>query len=405
MLGNPLYLFAISGLIIPIAIHLLSRKEGKVIKLGSVRHVLETSTQQFKGIKLNEILLLLLRCAMIIVFSLLLSGLQCTQVDKQKWVLIEKGLERLQVMNPLLDSLDKEGYDLHWLAEGFPDLKDSTRVKADVNYWKLAEQLKQVNLSQPIIFSKNNVNNFKGLRVSLPANIRWISQPMDAIKFPVRAVQLSRDSVLLIIGHTDSKQTDFTSEIISANASPIGITAPDSIDVLLVSDIEFNYDKKIIQAALQAIEKILPLKIKRVEADPSKAMSLKAEWCIWLSARKPVDINFGRTIIIHPLASNDLIIQTGPKKWCITKRLKEGVALDNNLTLQLAYLFFADRTQDELISLPDQRMIADSLAWDHQAAAGKVKASMSGTHADKILFVLLLGLLLVERITSYKKNQ
>ena len=59
--AQPIMLWALAGLSIPIAIHLLSRKEGKVIYLGSLRHLRETSTQQFRGIKLNEILLLVLR--------------------------------------------------------------------------------------------------------------------------------------------------------------------------------------------------------------------------------------------------------------------------------------------------------------------------------------------------------
>src|SRR5258707_10816615 len=127
MFGNPAYLFALAGLVIPVVIHFLSRKEGKVIKLGSVRHVVETSTQQFKGIKLNEIILLLLRCAMVTVFSLLLSGLRCSYQGKEKWTIVEKGLAGLPHLQSVLDSLKNDGYSLRLLANGFPDLKDSSQ--------------------------------------------------------------------------------------------------------------------------------------------------------------------------------------------------------------------------------------------------------------------------------------
>src|SRR6185369_8789098 len=110
MFSNPLYLFALAGLAIPIAIHLLSRKEGKVIKLGSVRHVVETSTQQFKGIKLNEFVLLALRCA---------------SKGNEKWVVVEKGLKKFPTLNSILDSLEDDHYSLHLLAKEFPELKDS----------------------------------------------------------------------------------------------------------------------------------------------------------------------------------------------------------------------------------------------------------------------------------------
>src|SRR5215510_3306616 len=92
-LANPVYLWTLLGLAVPIAIHFLSRKEGKVIKLGSIRHVQETSTQQFKGIRLNEIFLLILRCFLIALLVLLVSGLQFNQANG-RWILLEKGTEK-----------------------------------------------------------------------------------------------------------------------------------------------------------------------------------------------------------------------------------------------------------------------------------------------------------------------
>src|SRR6185369_2790004 len=147
MLANPIFLWSLLGLSIPIGIHLLSRKEGKIIRIGSLRHIQETSTQQFKGIRLNEVLLLALRCIMIILFSLLLSGLQCTNEGKEKWVIVERGLENIPSIKIILDSLKKDGYEQHQLAEGFPINVDST---SEINYWKLAEQLRAVNLSRGI---------------------------------------------------------------------------------------------------------------------------------------------------------------------------------------------------------------------------------------------------------------
>ncbi|NBP69377.1 MAG: hypothetical protein EBU52_11590, partial [Cytophagia bacterium] len=46
--SNPAMLWSLLGISIPIAIHLLSRKEGKVIPLGSIRYLEESPSQQFK---------------------------------------------------------------------------------------------------------------------------------------------------------------------------------------------------------------------------------------------------------------------------------------------------------------------------------------------------------------------
>jgi len=93
-IANPILLWALAGLSIPVAIHLLSRKEGKVLKLGSLRHVQETSTQQFRGIRLNELPLLILRCTLIVAFSFLLAGIFLPASKNIKWVLVERGLEK-----------------------------------------------------------------------------------------------------------------------------------------------------------------------------------------------------------------------------------------------------------------------------------------------------------------------
>src|SRR4051812_18737531 len=103
--ANPIFLWCLAGLAIPLTIHLLSRKEGKIVKLGSIRHVQESSTRQFRGIRLNEILLLVLRSALIVVFTLILSGLLFPGARSTKWVVVEKGLEAQPRVTAAIDSL------------------------------------------------------------------------------------------------------------------------------------------------------------------------------------------------------------------------------------------------------------------------------------------------------------
>jgi hypothetical protein len=405
MISNPAYLFALAGLAVPVVIHFLSRKEGKVIKLGSVRHVVETSTQQFKGIKINEIILLVLRCAMITVFSLLLSGLRCATQGKEKWTIVENGLKGLSDINSVLDSLKDDGYSLHLLANGFPDLKDSSQNTAEINYWQLVEDLKIRNLSEAIIFSKNNVNHFKGMRSALPRNFRWISYPLSPASFAVRAVRFSNDSVSLRTGHTAFDKIYFTTEKISVKASPIAITALDTIKIVVVSGIDFSYDSKIIKTAIRAIENSLPVKIILTESGPSSVSSLSADWCVWLSSQKVDQLNFKKIIRIENRLSTELIEQENPNQWVITKRLNQEVALQNNLTTQLATLLLPQENLQEKITSNDRRMVSDSLAWSHQEDAKKIQASIHQEHADRYLIILLITLLIIERIIAYKRNQ
>lgn len=406
MFSNPLYLFSLAGLAIPIAIHLLSRKEGKVIKLGSLRHVVETSTQQFKGIKLNEIILLMLRCAMIIVFSLLLSGLQCSNQGKEKWVIVECGLTGFQNINSVLDSLKNDGYSMHLLSKGFPDLKDSSKSSGQVNYWELIDDLKQNAISQAIVFAKNNINNFKGQRSSLPVNVQWISQPLPEINFPLTTIRLKDDSVLVISGHSSADKTFFISKKISSKSNTSIVTAPDTIKVELVSDADFSYDHRIVKAILIAIEKLFPIRIELTETDPKNISPQHPNWCIWLSAKSFEGIRADNIISTQTQESNELIIQTEKNQWAITKRLNQEVVLKNNLTALLATLFLSEKKFEDKIMAKDRRMVSDSLVWRHQTVEGKeIQAAMHNQPADRFLIILLLVLLLTERIVAYRKNQ
>ena len=405
MFSNPLYLLGLAGLSIPIAIHLLSRKEGKIMKLGSVRHVVETTTQQFKGIRLNEIILLLLRCAMIIAFSLLLSGLRCTNPGEEKWVIVEKGLSGVQNFDSVLDSLKKDGYSLRLLDEGFPKLGDSSKGSDEINYWQLLDELKQKSFSQAIIFSKNNINHFKGLRSTLPSNVRWISHPLNESNYPLMAVRLSDDSISLVTGHSSLYKTYFTKKKIGASSSPTSIFAQDTIKIALVSDDDFSYDQRVVKAILKAIEKSFPISIVLTENNPSKKSLGSADWGIWLSAKPLSGITATNVICVQPQESSELILQTAANKWAITRRLNQEVVLLNNLTTQLATMLLSENKFQDKIIANDRRMVSDSLVWSQSDGSKEIQASLRYQPADKYLITLLLALLLIERIIAYRRNQ
>ncbi|MBC7652345.1 MAG: BatA domain-containing protein, partial [Deinococcales bacterium] len=89
---QPIWLWAIAGIIIPVIIHLWHIKQGKSLKVGSVIFLQESSKQQSSSLKISDWLLLLLRCLLIILLAILLAKpqwQQALQTNKQKgWLLI-----------------------------------------------------------------------------------------------------------------------------------------------------------------------------------------------------------------------------------------------------------------------------------------------------------------------------
>src|SRR5690606_9538570 len=74
--ANPSYLWALWGLLVPLAIHLWSKKEAKTIKIGSIQLLDESNSRQSNSIQMNEWLLLLLRMLIVGLVVLLMAGPQ-----------------------------------------------------------------------------------------------------------------------------------------------------------------------------------------------------------------------------------------------------------------------------------------------------------------------------------------
>lgn len=399
--SSPIMLWSLLGLAVPILIHFLSKKEGQVIPLGSIRHLEETSTQQFKGIKLNELLLLALRCALIFVFCLLLSGLRCAGISNQKWVVVEGKYENNPVAKSMVDSLEKEGYEQHFLCPGFPQAVDDNVSRPD--YWMLVGQLREKNLASVVVLSANKLVNFKGKRIPLPSNVTWVEIPSHQIDFPVQAVKINADSIYVREGHSSAEQTFFTTRKMKSSAKQISISLPDSVRIVIVADEEFQYDRRIVMAALTTVQENFPVNMNMRESSSTAYSSKNGDWCIWLSDSKLPENDSMFTITMLPGSSNDLVEQTGPRRWNLTKRLNEEVALDKSLTLQLANLIIPSKKLLEIVRVKDVRTMPDSIAW----SADKDQASVGAvtSEANRILIICLVVLLIIERVTAYQRNQ
>jgi hypothetical protein len=395
--ANPIFLWCLAGLAIPLTIHLLSRKEGKIVKLGSIRHVQESSTRQFRGIRLNEILLLVLRSALIVVFTLILSGLLFPGARSTKWVVVEKGLEAQPRVTAAIDSLEADGYEARWLATDFPRLKDSIRAER-INYRSLAAQLGRENISGAIVFAINKAESFAGIRSSVAGNVRWISQPTPGTSYPLQAFLVSKDSVTLRRMYTDANATTF--EYVPGSVKDSVVQQP-VVTIELIADSKYQLEKRIIVAALKALKGQVPVIISIRE---SPDQSLVADWQIRLSDQNVSAGQAPNTIVLQAGAEPDLLVRTGASSWRITKRLNEYNAIKGSLALKLGAIIFPGRDRlEQNSSSRDRRMMPDSVAWSPVAetrTAGVMPEPM-----ETFLLVIFLMILFTERLVAYRRNQ
>jgi hypothetical protein len=187
---NPIWLFGISGITIPILIHLWNVKKGKTLKIGSISLLGESSRQNARSLRLLDLLLLLLRCLLIIIVSLLLAepvwNSSNSPDQKGGWILIEKDNfnETYSRFQKEIDSLDQAGFDLHLFELGFKaadlnKLKDSEITRdsnaAQLSYWSLLRMLDHEIPAgkEAYIFTANRLNRFKGERPEIVTKLKW----------------------------------------------------------------------------------------------------------------------------------------------------------------------------------------------------------------------------------------
>lgn len=399
--AQPIFLWALTALAVPIGIHLLSRKEGKVVKMGSLRHLRETSTQQFKGIKLNELLLLALRCLLIILFVGLLAGFQWSSTDGKKWVLIEPGLENHPRVKQAIDSLEADGFEGRWLQHGFPLLEQ--QQVSEVNYWRMIDDLNNENVSRAIVFSRSTIKDFEGMRPEMNSVITWISIPHEPTEFVLQALKKNENQFLIRKGIATSEKISFTTE--QALALPDSLVAEPirQIKISIVSDEPHALDVQILKAALNAIQQTLPVEFKIQE---SKNLEASTDWVFWFSDQLIPTNDSTSVVAIRPKSTNQLIDQIKANQWTINKRLTVDVARHENLSLQLAELMLADSKLSVRLNQYDARVLPDSVILSGSKKVESVlKAGIITTSPNKFVLVLFLLLLIAERIIAYTRKQ
>ena len=339
-LAQPLFLWALAGLSIPIAIHLLSKKEGKVIRLGSLRHVRETSTQQFKSIRLNEWLLLALRCLILLLWVLLLSGLQFDQTKNQQWLVVEKSVKDHPTAKRWTDSLQAKGFELHWLADGFPKEEP---VVISKNYWESIASLRQRELEKIVVLSSSGIENFAGMRESIPASIQWITLPASEHRFVAETFQKSNNDYWIRQGTTTSDATEF--ETIHKVSLVDSIKTKKNLQqtVLIVADETFQRDVHLLKASLEVIQEKLPIQLTIQQQNTINYKSTKSDWLFWLSDKKLTASDSISVVVFYPESGSVILKSIGTKQWALTKRLSLSIMEETNFTLQLASILIPEK--------------------------------------------------------------
>lgn len=248
ILANTLYLIGLLGLLIPITIHLWSKKTRKKISFGSLQFLQATETTTMKTIRPNDLLLLILRIIIVtlVVAILCQPMLQSTKLKGHAYVIDPSYGTHPSVLK-LADTLQKES--LFSFLPGLPCFLGATKFEKEYSKWNVLKEINDLPFQKITILSPRLVQEFLGEKMESNKNLVWVSLPES--NQPSRKVgKFVKDNlVYALTADADTQITSFGQRLSHGQAK-------DSLhlNVFIQADEKYKDLKANIEATLSAID-------------------------------------------------------------------------------------------------------------------------------------------------------
>jgi hypothetical protein len=195
----PLGLLGLLAVAVPIIAHLVSRRAGRVVKVGSIRWMQESPAFQARSLKLHDFWLLVLRVVVVALLALALAGPYWRHrpalVSGSEWLLVGPEVAFDATPSPVLDSLARSVGEVHLLVPGLPRwtpgdqaplgassvlpvlpvLPALSASPASTDYWSLLKEAEQVAppATRFVLLTSDRARYFRGQRPRLRAQVQW----------------------------------------------------------------------------------------------------------------------------------------------------------------------------------------------------------------------------------------
>ncbi len=428
--AHPSYLWALLGLLVPITIHLWSKKEAKTIKIGSVQLLSESKSKQSSSIQLNEFWLLLLRLLIISVLTLVLA--------KPKWnsridnslltYLVEPELSHNKDFMARLDSLS-DGQEIRLFKKGFPiwDYNlNNAKAKEFLDYWSLALETDILKTDSIVVFTKGYARGTRGSRPVTNHQINWVViDSMQTVKKPLIAYQNEKDVQLFSAIGTSNKVEVFSksfalgseyvldsegdsieiSDNIIAGKVPMVVLKPIKISIFHAESLA--KDKRYFEAAFATLAQFLDRDIKvEINLDTVLPKKEQSDLTIWLS-EKPLPSSYKKLLVFKKDAVSGSLIEEGSESntYVLTKRINAENAIEHRLVENLLDILDINKELKELLAEVDIRRVTETELQTNIKPSTTKKSHLGSFKLLPYLWVLLFALLIVERLLAYLRKQ
>lgn len=270
-----------SGIIAPIVIHLWNNKQGRVLSIGSIDFLDKTSLRKARSRRISGWWLLILRCLLLILLSLLLAGPYWKRMpdEKKGWVIVTSGVKDMR-LRAMSDSLVAAGFEEH-------------PVKG-LSWWAAFSMLdKEAPAGVPFyVFTDGRLEHFSGDRPKTNRPVHWyLSEPGDStIQWEQASWKQSDDSIGVITGSSGATGTSYNYRAYGKDTTAADMFA---LHVTIYTDNKYVRDGRWVMGAVRALQQFTKRNILISDRFD------EADWVFWLSEKQP-DIKAPNIVLYEP---------------------------------------------------------------------------------------------------------
>lgn len=420
--ANPSYLWALLGLLVPLAIHLWSKKEAKTIKIGSIQLLDESNSRQSSSIQLNEWLLLLLRMFIIALIVLLMEGPQWRTKGNQKQItyIVEASIANEASISSVLDSLQEDS-PVFLLKNGFPEWEDDADYQSDKeqpNYWQLVQKMDSLRSDSIVVFTKALVKGVKSMRPNTQKKIHWVVMELEETQDRPLLAFNRESGVELITTSSNGRTTKIYKKVLdegfnisndslrllSEEPQTVPLKTLDTLQINLYVEEGFEREGKYIEASFSALSTFLKREIVIHKED--EPTNNQADLNIWLH-NEPKNDSEGKWLVYqeNPLAKQ--LIASGPREnlFYLTSRLNPKNTVDQHLPEQLLAILGLDNDLKAVVANADARQLDEAELKPNYVEPKRKRERATLLDISLWVFYILAGLMIVERLMSNYKKQ
>ena len=393
---EPFLLWGSLAVIIPVAIHFWHQKRGKLLPWAATQWLTERNQQQSRGLRLDNILLLLLRCSLLLLLAFLLAR------PVLNWFKREAVIQRIHLVQPNalvtdnfrfeLDEARRKGERVVPAASTADVIRSAAEAAGTINPLTLQTAVSKLNgeLVELHLYLVNNQALADVPAISVPARFR-LHTVVDSARKPHPYLVL-----------TDAKQLyiDQTGKLISTTTPDPTLlfqpTPTHSGPIRVLLDYQSAPEQKTVRAALDALSDVYDLTLS---IDQKKASGASYDWLLTdrlIPVSEPAKNPKTLCIVSQNdrLPITDNVVFTGETLTPQTSELVAGGQLPEWLSEQLIRHYGLTMNQ---LPLSQRTLIAQFVPMTKPG-----QTQQAGV--QNVLTLLFIALLILERGIALTKN-